>query len=130
MKWKTHLLFVLSLVILSCSEDSDDTSCEKKETAFVTSVDAPVSGSVNETVAVEVEFQVHNGCGEFGKFIESGSDTNRTIVVEAEYTGCTCTQDLPIRSAIYEFIPDTSGEYLLEFLSGPEEYNSVVIHVD
>lgn len=131
MKLKILLFLIVSLVVfLSCSEDRDDTLLEKHETAFVTSVDAPANGSVDEVVAVEVDYQVRNGCGEFGRFIETGTGTKITIEIEAEYQGEICTQDLPIRTVTYEFIPDTTGEYTLEFLSGPEEYLSVVINVE
>ena len=61
-----------------------------------------------------------NGCGEFGRFIESGNGLTKSIEIEAKYEGLICTQDLPIRQTIYEFTPNSSGVYVFRFKSGPD----------
>ena len=61
-----------------------------------------------------------NGCGEFGRFSESGNELTRTIGIEAKYEGFICTEDLSIRQATYEFTPNSSGEYVFRFKAGPD----------
>jgi hypothetical protein len=74
----------------------------------VTSVNSPSTGSVSETINIEVSFQVFNGCGGFGKFIETQFNNTKNIEVEAIYQGCICTDDMPIRTTNYKFIPTST----------------------
>lgn len=50
-------------MLVSCSDDDKNEDCISTQTAFVTSVDAPETGTVNKALNVEVSFQVYNGCG-------------------------------------------------------------------
>ena len=118
MKYRLHLiLLIFLLVFVSCnSEDSDE--CTENRTAYITAIDAPDSTQINEPVLVGV----YNGCGQFGKFIESIDENVRTIAVEARYSGCMCTQDAPIRTIQYEFVTSETGLYTLKFKSGLESF--------
>lgn len=73
MKAKLKLILsTLLLVIFSCSKEEQENNCIENKTAYVTSINSPSTGIVNENINIEVSFGVNNGCGNFGKFIETG----------------------------------------------------------
>lgn len=134
MKLKSLFFFVLifiSSLIISCDNDDDkNDECIEYEIGYVTSINAPTIGSVNESINIEVNFGVFNGCGGFGKFIETENGNIRTIEVEAKYEGCICTQDAPIRTTNYEFTASNAGEYELNFKSSPTEFITVNLTIN
>ncbi|HEY9168138.1 MAG TPA: hypothetical protein VIN72_01470 [Lutibacter sp.] len=119
-------LFLL-LSLMSCDNDDDNNNneCIENYIAYVVSVNSVDSGTVNESINIEVKFGVSNGCGGFGKFIETKNGNTRTIEVEAKYTGCICTQNAPIITTNYKFITNKAGNYELNFKSSPTEYITV-----
>ena len=119
-----HVLMAFLILFISCSEEKQE-ECIGYRPGFVTDVNAPSSGKVNTPIEIEVDFPVYNGCGNFGEFLESGSNFLRVIEVRARYEGCMCTQNIPIRTTIYSFIPKVAGEYVLKFKSGEEEFSVV-----
>ncbi len=124
-------LIIISSLIISCDNNDDENNeCIEYEVGYITSVNAPSSGNVNETIDIEVNFGVFNGCGGFGKFIETENGNVRTIEVEAKYEGCICTQDAPIRTTNYEFTVNNAGEYELNFKSSPTEFITVNIIIN
>ena len=128
---KKYIIFLsifLSLNI-SCSEN-DNNDCIENKLAFVTSVNSPSSGVINEIVNVEVNFQVNNGCGEFGKFIETKNGKVIIIEVNARYEGCICTDNLPIRTVNYEFKTEISGDYELRFKSTKTDFITVNLMIE
>ncbi|MEX1000697.1 MAG: hypothetical protein WDZ35_01135 [Crocinitomicaceae bacterium] len=130
---KLHLLLliIVSGIIISCDKDAEnDKECIEYENAYVTSVNSPDTGIVGETINIEVNFGVFNGCGRFGKFIETENGNTRTIEVEAKYEGCFCTQYAPIRSVNYKFITNSAGNYELRFKSSPTEFISVNLTIN
>ncbi len=124
------LIFISSLIISCDNNDDENNECIEYEVGYVASVNAPTSGNVNETINIEVNFGVFNGCGGFGKFIETENGNVRTIELEAKYEGCICTQDAPIRTANYEFTASNTGEYELNFKSSPTEFITVNITIN
>lgn len=121
----------MSLIGQGCDQvDESNEQCIKHNNEFVTSVDAPETANINDPVNIQVDFRVHNGCGQFKRFMETINAKQRTIEVEAVYEGCMCTQDLPIRTATYQFVPDSPGNYELRFKSGPEEFITEYIEVN
>lgn len=126
--WIPLLLF-LWLPAASCSSD-DAGKCVKHEKVNVHSVTSPESGKVNEPVDIIVEFTVYNGCGDFGKFIQREEGNVRFIEVEAKYTGCTCTHNIPNRTTHYKFTAAHPGDYVLNFKSGADEYITVNLAVE
>lgn len=67
----------------------------------VTTVHAPETAQVNETVDIDVQFQVDNNCGDFNRFIEEGNEMERIIEVETIYEGCACAQ--VIKQELFSF---------------------------
>ncbi|WP_338356891.1 hypothetical protein [Yeosuana marina] len=132
---KENIILLISIMIFgllaSCNDDDKEDECISNKTEYVTSVNSPTTGVVNETINIEVDFQVHNGCGQFGKFIETQNNNNvKNIEIEAKYEGCICTDNLPIRTVIYKFIPNNTGNYKLNFKSSPTEFITVNITIN
>jgi hypothetical protein len=117
------------LAIISCSKEHDNT-CIENRIAYVTSINSPSTGSVNENINIEVSFGVNNGCGNFGKFIETQNGNTKTIEVEARYEGCVCTLDAPTRKTNYVFKTQTSGNYILKFKSSSTEFITVNLAIN
>ncbi|MCP9200788.1 hypothetical protein MKO06_12785 [Gramella sp. GC03-9] len=132
MKKTSILILILSFfLIVACSDDDDNQDCiNYEEIANVTSVEAPQTATINQPVDVTVNFRVNNGCGEFAQFDESLMETTRTIAVEAIYDGCACTQVITDRTITYSFTPLVSGEHVLRFRSGEEEFIEARIMVE
>lgn len=122
MKTKLKLLpSILLLLIISCEKEQEN-NCIENKIAYVTSIISPSTGTVNENINIEVSFGVNNGCGNFGKFIETQNGNTKTIEVEARYEGCVCTMDVPTRKTNYVFKSQNSGNYILKFKSSETEY--------
>lgn len=124
------LLFISSSIIGCDKNDDQNKECIEYDIGYVTSLNAPDTGSINETIIIEVNFQVFNGCGGFGKFIETEKGNVRTIEVEAKYKGCICTQNAPIRTVNYKFKATKKGEYKLNFKSSPTDFKSVILTIN
>ena len=128
---KYYIIILLALVsFVSCNkDDSGNNDCVEQETAYVTSVNAPSTGSINETIAIEVNFDLKNSCGYFKDFIERIDGNSRTIKVNTEYNGCICLQVIKSETVNYIFKASTSGDYELKFKSGEDDYIVVVITI-
>lgn len=92
-----------------------DQVCISYEQANASNAIVPSTGNVNQTISIPVTFQVINGCGRFGNFIETNDGNTKTITINAKYEGCFCTQAIEQRQAIYNFNPTTPGTYTLNF---------------
>ncbi len=115
---KATILFLtfISLVFISCKESETEDMCTNTEIGGFISVSGQTTGQINQTINLEVKFQVGNGCGQFNRFIETDFVNNeKTIEVESIYKGCVCTEDAPVRTVNYEFTPTESGVYKLNF---------------
>lgn len=124
------ILSALLLVIFSCSKEEQENNCIENKIAYVSSINSPSTGTVNENINIEVSFGVNNGCGNFGKFIETQSGNTKTIEVEARYEGCICTMDAPTRKTNYVFKTQISGNYILKFKSSSTEYITVNLAIN
>ena len=127
------LLVILMIfgLFIGCNDDDDwEEECISIGTEYVTSVLSPTSALVNETINIELEFIVYNGCGEFGKFIETQNNNVLNITIEAKYEGSVCTKDIPTRKVNYQFSPQSTGNYELNFRSSPTEFISVNLSIN
>ena len=116
---------------MSCNDDNkEEDECITNKIEYVTSVNSPNTGTINDTVNIEVNFGVFNGCGGFGKFIETENGNIRNIEVEAKYEGCICTQAFVSRTVNYEFKSTNSGNYELKFKSSPTEFITVNLTIN
>ena len=128
MKVTYGFIILIMVITISCSKN-EERECVPNEPANVTSVEAPSEGNLGETISMVVNFQVIDGCGEFGKFIETGNGLTRTIEVEAIHTGCGCYHNMPVVQTTYDFTPNSSGEYVFRFKSGTDEFKTATVLV-
>ncbi|MCJ7756680.1 MAG: hypothetical protein MUP24_00930 [Gillisia sp.] len=122
-------LSILLTINISCSEN-DKNDCVENKLAYVTSVNSPSNGVINEITNIEVDFGVNNGCGQFGEFIETENGNVKIIEINARYEGCICTQDAPIRTVNYEFITQIPGNYELRFKSNDTDFITVNLLIE
>lgn len=106
------LITLILFTTLSCSNADEEEGAARYEATYATSLDASSEVMLGETIVIRGSFQVMSGCGEFGRFTESGNRSTRVIEIEAKYEGVFCTQDLPLRQATYKYTPDSPGEYV------------------
>src|SRR5690606_26789165 len=109
--WKTQML---TYPFVKWTETFDQV-CISYQTANTSNAIVPTTGNVNQTISIPVTFQVLNGCGGFGNFIETNDGNSKTITVNAKYEGCYCTQAIEQRQTNYNFSPTTPGTYTLNF---------------
>lgn len=126
----TVSLFIFSLFSSCVNDDDNVEECIAYVNPYVTSVNAPSTGMVNEIVSIEVNFDVINGCGSFNQFIETENGNTTTIEVEAKYEGCVCTAVVLELTTTYEFMTDTPGDYELKFKSGATEFITVNLTIN
>src|SRR5688572_10923780 len=119
---KIIFLTVFTISFGSCSKNNIDKDCLEYTRAFVSKVEGPSTGQINQEVNFQVYFGVHNGCGQFGNFEESIEANSRLIKVIAKYEGCICTQDAPGRIGDYKFRTSQTGTYFLKFLQVNNNY--------
>lgn len=119
-KFRTAYGLLIVLITLACSSDGNHESIANFETTYATSVETSSEVLLGETINILVYFRVTNGCGEFKRFVETSNGLTRVIEIEAKYEGLICTQDLPLRNATYKFTPNSPGEYVFSFKSGPD----------
>lgn len=120
---KIRLFCILALLILAasgCSKEESEPAVQERP-APVVRVEAPATAQTGQAVTVEVHFQVNGGCGHFGSFEVNTNGKEQVIQVIAAYQGEICTDDLPIRKAIYTFRPAEAGSYTLKFRSYPQK---------
>ena len=90
--------------------------------APVTKIEGATTASVNQEINLTISFTCFNGCGQFGNVEETISGNTTTIIVNAKYTGCICTQDVPTRTTLYKFKKVQVGTYQLKFLQTENTY--------
>jgi len=119
--------FLVLAVVNSCDEmDKSGTH----QIVYVTSLDAPTSGNVNEPITIKVSFEVRNGCGMFEKFEETRDGQLISVEVKAIYKEGMCTQAIKTINVDYTFTPSESGDYQIRFKSSPTEFNTVELTVN
>jgi hypothetical protein len=114
---KPIVLFSLSIISGSCHKNNQENpTCISFIKAPVTKIEGPNVASVNQEITLTVSFGCYNGCGQFGNFDEVVTGSTASITINAKYEGCICTQDAPIREAIYKFKQSQKGKFDIKFL--------------
>lgn len=128
-KYLNHVFFfVLLTTLLSCHKIKDG-KCISFAIAPVTNIAGANTAAVNQEISLTVSFTCNNGCGQFGNFEETATGNTATIIVNAKYVGCVCTQDLPTRQIIYKFKRSQAGTYDLKFFQEGSTYLTHTITV-
>ena len=125
MKKNNFILMISFLMILalsfSCNERENE--CISSNTEYVTSINSPTTGMVNETINIEVNFDVSGStCYQSAEFIETSTGNSRSIEIEAKYEGCACSLDISPQMITYQFTASNVGSYELKFKSSPTEF--------
>jgi len=117
------ICFVFSIILLtSCIKKKEEDKCLSYAKAPVTKIEGATTASVNQELNLTISFICFNGCGQFGNVEETISGNTTTIVVNAKYAGCICTQDVPTRTTLYKFKKSQAGTYELKFLQTENNY--------
>lgn len=105
----------LLLGLMGCKKSNDGKNCIGEFNSPVTKVEGATIAAVNQEIILTISFTCNNGCGKFGNFIESTSGNSTSIIVNAIYEGCICTQDIPTIKVLYKFKKSQRGTYDLNF---------------
>lgn len=116
-------------VLISCSEDDQYKDCMSMKMVPVKEINAPETAVVNQPVEIEVTCTFYSSCGSFSKFVVSGPEKSRTVLVEAKYEGCICAALIKEETKTYEFIPTETGTYTLEFQNTSDTFITINIEV-
>jgi hypothetical protein len=111
-------LFIYTTILLiafNCTIKKDVDTCISFKKGPVSKVEGPVTAMPNQEIVLTVFFTCFNGCGQFGSLNETTNGNTTTIVVNAKYEGCVCTQDVPTRTTPYKFKKTQQGVYTLKF---------------
>jgi len=112
---KCSFLILAVFILCSCNKNHDEQPCVSFNKAQVIRIEGPITASVNQEIPLTVSFSCMNGCGQFGNFEESTVGNTTTIILNAKYQGCVCTQDIPTRQTLYSFKKTQTGTYFLKF---------------
>ena len=129
------ILFVLfaTTALTSCSNDDDAQSVPELITknAFVTEVNGPATGKIDEIITLNVVFTVDNSCGDFNKFIDATIGTEKGLQVEAKYLSDICDKKVPEpKTTTYKFKSTVKGSYDLKFRKSETEFTTHTIVIE
>ena len=117
------ICFACCIILLTaCTKKQKEENCVSTLKAPVTKIEGATTASVNQEINLTISFTCFNGCGQFGNVEETIAGNTTTIVENAKYTGCICTQDVPTRVTSYKFKKAQSGTYELKFLQTENNY--------
>ena len=118
---KVHQIILAILTVFMLSSCNKDNCIEHKQSPVVFT-NTPATAEKNKSIPINVSFQCYNGCGQFDAFEESVLGDTLKIKVIAKHEGCVCTENLPLREAVYSFQRAESGTYFLKFLKTDNTY--------
>ncbi|MTH14619.1 hypothetical protein [Flavobacterium sp. LC2016-01] len=118
------VVLFLSTVLISCSNDDDNAeSTVKTKTAFVTKIEGPATGKVNDELSYDVTYLVDNACGEFDKIAETTIGETKGLQVVAKYPSELCTQQVPDpKKTVYKFKATAKGTIEIKFRKSETEF--------
>ncbi|HSN59462.1 MAG TPA: hypothetical protein VLR49_00900 [Ferruginibacter sp.] len=124
----SSLIFAV-FILWGCNKNQYEQPCVSFSKAGVTKIEGPLTASVSQEIPLTVSFSCMNGCGQFGNFEESTVGNTTTIILNAKYEGCVCTQDIPTRQISYSFKRIQAGTYILKFWETPNSFLTHTITV-
>jgi len=119
------VVLFLSTALISCSNDDDKAeSAVKTKTAFVTKIEGPATGKVNDELSYDVTYLVDNACGEFDKISETKIGDVSGLQVVAKYPSeGVCTQQVPDpKKTVYKFKATAKGTIEIKFKKSETEF--------
>lgn len=123
--WKTQML---TYPFVKWTETFDQVCLSLKHASVISAV-VPANGNVNQTIPIDISFEINNGCGSFGNITETNSGNTKTITVNAKYEGCFCTQNMGVVQKTYNFIAATTGLHTIKFIQPNGEFLTYSINI-
>lgn len=115
--------------ITSCSSDEGGETIISK-TSFLTSVEGPATGNVNEKITLTTKYFIDNNCGVFERFNELQSTNTKTIDVQVKYTGDNCPAAPKEVTTPYVFEVNQAGTYTFKFKKSASQFITHVVTVE
>jgi len=123
------VVLFISTSLVSCSNDDGGETVMLK-TSYVTSVEGPITGSINEDITLTTKFVAENGCGQFNKFFETINGSTKTIGVQVKYTGTNCGSTPTEITTPYKFRVNQAGTYTFKFRRNDTQFITHVVTVE
>jgi hypothetical protein len=117
------------ILLVACNKHQEDTTCISFSKAPVSKIEGATTATVNQEIPLTISFGCFNGCGSFGNVEQISNGNTTTIIVNAKYQGCVCTQDAPTRQTTYLFKKAMAGTYVLKFQQTETTYLMYTITV-
>lgn len=122
------VLFIATSLTSCSNDDGGETIIFKN--SFLTSVEGPETGLVNQEITLTTKYVIENGCGQFEKFNEIQNGNNKTIDVNVKYTGANCGNTSTEVSAPYKFMVNQAGTYIFKFKKSASQFITHVVVVE
>ena len=122
MKNASFLFIVLIFLTCSCSKSANDTSTVPIHWN-VTKVEVPNTGLVNQDISLTIYYPTSSGCDIFDKF-EQSTQGNVILVKALGHTEINsfCTQVALERTVIFNFQPNSIGNFEIRFINRDNSY--------
>ena len=117
-----YILILLTIICFGCSFNdktylpNNTENCKYILHTTVESANVPLSATINQPIAISVQYSVLNGCGGFNNIEETTIENTKTIRVNAKYQGCGCYQALQSLQTNYNVTFATFGTKTIKFL--------------
>lgn len=126
---KTLAILFIATSLSSCSNDDGGETIILK-TSYVTSVEGPITGAIDQDITLTTKFKAENGCGEFEKFVEIINSTTKTIHVQVKYVGENCGSTPTEKTVPYTFKVNRAGTYTFKFKKNETQFITHVVTVE
>ena len=123
--WKTQMM---TYEFVKWTETFDQVCLTTEHTNVIAAI-VPANGNLNQSIPVDITFEIINGCGAFGNIVETISGNTTTLIVNAKYEGCFCTQVMGELNTSYNFIPTTTGVHTIKFQQPNGEFLTYTINI-
>jgi len=123
------IVLFISTSLVSCNNDDGGETIILK-TSYLTSVEGPVTGALNQDITLNVKYTAENGCGAFNKFVETQSGTTKTIQVQVKYVGDNCGSTPTEVTSPYTFNVNQPGTYTFKFKRNASQFITHVVTVE
>lgn len=115
-------VFILGLILVSCSIEDDDSPSFYTEIMPIESVTVPDHFVQGNTYEIEVSYMRPSTCYQFYDFIYEVDGQERTIaVVNTVYNDSACTDNVEEVTVSYDFTVSGSGMYVFKFYQGADD---------
>lgn len=126
---KTLAILFISSSLISCSNDEGGETIMLK-TSYITSVEGPIIGTVDQDITLTAKFNAENSCGEFEKFVETTNANTKTIHVQVKYVGSNCGSNPTEKTVPYTFRVNRAGTYTFKFKKNDTQFINHVVTVE